>query len=184
MYVAQNINTPFVFIKRRKPKTTIVFDTYWIFAAKRQDIFFKRVNGIASPWTNDPVLSQYKFTNAYRASDRVSQYLIKHVIKSGSQKSNELFFRIILFKLFNKIGTWKALEKINGEVSFKNYDFETYNDVLKKLKADGTIYSSAYIMASGRSSFGYPKKHQNHLKLLERMMSDNLPEKIQHLNNL
>lgn len=184
MLAAQKIVSPSVFVKKRKPKSTVVYDTYWQFAAKRQEIFFSRVNGDSAPWTNDPILSQYKFTNAYRASDRVSQYLIQHVINSGIQKPSELFFRIILFKLFNKIETWEALKKEIGEIWFENYSFKKYDSVLKEIKTEGAIYSGAYIMASGRSYFGHPKKHQNHLRLLEKMMKDNFPKQIQKLKNM
>ena len=59
-------------------KPTVVYDTYWRFAAERQEIFFRRVVRTSQPpWTADPILAEYKFTNAYRASDRVSQYLIR-----------------------------------------------------------------------------------------------------------
>jgi hypothetical protein len=47
-----------------------VFDTYWRFAAERQEIFFRRIAGAPPPWTADPILREFKFTNAYRASDR------------------------------------------------------------------------------------------------------------------
>ena len=94
-------------VKKALPKSTIIFDTYWKFAFERQNIFFKRLEcPHGYPWTKDDVLCSYKFTNAYRASDRVSQYLISNVIQKGSQKNDEVFFRIILFKLFNKIETW------------------------------------------------------------------------------
>ena len=56
-----------------------------------------------------PLLDRHKFTNAYRASDRVSQYLIRFVIYQGDQTPEEIFFRTILFKLFNKIETWELL---------------------------------------------------------------------------
>ena len=62
----------------------------------------------------DPVLAAYKFTNGYRASDRVSQYLIRSVIYAGSQKPGELFFRTLLFKLFNRITTWELFERGDG----------------------------------------------------------------------
>lgn len=61
-------------------KASQVFDTYWKFAVERQAIFFRRLEGNNPPWTNDPIFLKHKFTNAYRASDRVSQYLIKNVI--------------------------------------------------------------------------------------------------------
>ena len=49
-----------------------------------------------------PILARFKFTNAYRASDRVSQYLIRNVIYEGSQSSEEVFFRTLLFKIFKQ----------------------------------------------------------------------------------
>lgn len=61
-------------------RPTPVYDIYWEFAVKRQDIFFNRLEDKSFPWTDDEILNTYKFTNAYRASDRVSQYLIRNVI--------------------------------------------------------------------------------------------------------
>ena len=90
---------------------TVVYKTYWRFAAERQAIFFRKIEGAAFPWTEDSILKRYKFTNAYRASDRVSQYLIKNVIYDGDPSVKEVFFRILIFKLFNRIDTWKLLEK-------------------------------------------------------------------------
>lgn len=161
-------------------RPTPVYDTYWEFAVKRQDIFYNRMEGKAFPWTADKILKTYKFTNAYRASDRVSQYLIKNVIYSENDYIPEdMCFRILLFKLFNKIETWEYLEKHLGEISIKTYDYEKYNKLLMQ-RADGNerLYSAAYIMPSGKSCFGFDKKHQNNLKLLEYMMETKLSKKI------
>ena len=159
--------------------TTEVYDTYWKFAAERQAIFFRRFSGEQRPWTRDPILAAYKFTNAYRAADRVSQFLIRKVIYSGHWDNPDLFFRIILFKLFNKIETWTLLERELGPISFREYSFRAYNQVLSNAFAHGQrIYSPAYIMASPGGTYGYARKHENHLRLLETMMDDLLPERI------
>ncbi len=94
---------------RRVLCTTAVFDTFWRFAFERQEIFFKRVARLPPPWTSDPVMLSYRFTNVYRASDRVSQYLIRRVIYEGDQSEEEVFFRTLLFKIFNRIETWEIL---------------------------------------------------------------------------
>ena len=161
-------------------KPTLVYDTYWKFAVRRQDIFYNRMEGKAFPWTDDNILKTYKFTNAYRASDRVSQYLIKNVIyKEGNYTPEDKCFRILLFKLFNRIETWEYLESSLGEISAKTYSFEIYNELLmKKITDNERIYSAAYIMPSGKSCFGFEKKHQNNLKLLEYMMQTGLSKKI------
>lgn len=160
---------------------TQAYDTYWYFAAERQKVFFNRLRQSNAPWTDDPILTEYKFTNAYRAADRVSQYLIRNVIYRDDLPNNEweVFFRTILFKLFNRIETWEHLERELGPIVWESYDFRIYDTALMKLKESGhKVYSAAYIMHPGSSAFGFKLKHQNHLKLLERMMEDELPLRV------
>ena len=109
-------------------KVSEVYETYWRFAAERQAIFFRRVRGETQPWTDDPVLATYKFTNAYRVADRVSQFLIRHVIYREDLPGTprEVFFRILLFKLFNKIETWELLVQAFGPITFEDYRFAHY----------------------------------------------------------
>lgn len=179
------ISSPYIFSSIAPAKPTVVFDTYWRFAAERQSIFFKRLAGFPLPWTDDPILIQHKFTNAYRASDRVSQYLIKHVIYKGDQSPDEIFFRIILFKLFNKIETWELLTKKLGEIRYADYSYERYDRMLTSAMNSGQrIYSAAYIMPSGSRSFGTTRKHRAHLKLLERMMEDEVHYRIAGSRNM
>jgi hypothetical protein len=161
-----------------------VFDTHWRFAAERQEIFFRRMAGAPPPWTADPILREFKFTNAYRASDRVSQYLIKRVIYGGDQDPGRLIFRILMFKMFNRIETWELLEESLGGVSFAAYDFDRYDSVLTKAMAAGTrIYSAAYIMPSGERN-GESKKHRDHLRLIERMIRDGLAAQLQRCKSM
>jgi len=174
-----------ILTKRTKPKLSIAYNTYWKFAAERQNVFFKRFNGESFPWTKDKILNEYKFTNVYRATDRVSQYLIKNVIYKGSEKPEEVFFRLILFKIFNRISTWEVLEFELGKISFKDYSFKRYDKVLSEVMQNRIpIYSAAYIMASGRSTFGYERKHQNHLRLIEKMIKEKVPYKLQHCKSM
>ena len=158
---------------------TVVYDTYWSFAVERQEVFFRRFEGGPPPWTHDSILDRYKFTNAYRASDRVSQYLIRNVIYDGPQSPEEVFFRTLLFKMFNKIETWELLKAEIGDVHYSSYRFDSYDRVLSNALANGrAIYSAAYIMPSPGRVFGHSQKHRNHLKLIERMMEDELPQRI------
>lgn len=161
--------------------TTPVYDSYWLLAYERQEILFKRLAGARAPWTQDPILRRHKFTNAYRAADRVSQFLIKEVIYQPGLSSSisEVFFRILLFKLFNKIDTWQLLTHRLGPITLANYSFEQYDRVLQDaLTAGEQIYSAAYMMPPGGTFFGHVRKHQNHLRLLEKMIAENLPQRI------
>ena len=158
---------------------TVVYDTYWRFAAERQEVFLRKLEGKEPPWTDDPIIARHKFTNAYRASDRVSQYLIRNVIYDGDQSVPEVFFRTILFKLFNKIETWELLTSCLGTITWEGYSYDLIDGLLSAALASKTrIYSAAYIMPSGVTAFGYRQKHRNHLKLLERMMDDEVPYQV------
>ena len=107
-------------------------------------MFFRKLEGLAAPWTDDPIVARHKFTNAYRASDRVSQFLIRHVVYEGEQSTEEVFFRTILFKLFNKIETWRMLQDRLSTICYADYSFERYDQVLTEAQASGArIYSGS-----------------------------------------
>ena len=161
-------------------KPSAVYNTYWKFAAERQKVFFRRLEGSPPPWTQDQVIRAHKFTNAYRAADRVSQYLIRNVIYRPDlpDSNDEVVFRIFLFKLFNKIETWEMLETAFGPLTYADYSFKRYDKILERAMIRGqSIYSAAYIMPSG-GSLGHDRKHRNHLTLIERMMKDELPARL------
>jgi len=161
----------------RTLKTSPVFETYWRFAAMRQELFMRRVAGDRPPWTTDPVLANHRFTNAYRASDRVSQYLIKNVIYAGLSSVEEVFFRVMLFKFFNRIDTWERLETLAGPLEWRSFEIDRYSRVLDTMMSDGDrVYSAAYIMPS--PGFGHARKHRNHLQLLAHMMASGAPKKV------
>jgi 5-hmdU DNA kinase, helical domain len=173
--------SPLVLSRIGPAKPTVVLDSYWCFAAERQEVFFRRLEGAGRPWTSAPVIAEHKFTNAYRASDRVSQYLIRKVIYRNDlpQSREEVCFRILLFKLFNKIETWELLEQRLGAITWEEYSFRRYDQLLSGAIGSGRrIYSAAYIMPPGSSAFGQRAKHQNHLKLLEMMMKHELPARL------
>src|ERR1700742_4756742 len=65
-------------------RPTVVFDTYWRFATTRQAIYIARLHRDPLPWTGDSVLQLHRFTNVFRAADRVSQFLINEVQRATS----------------------------------------------------------------------------------------------------
>jgi len=162
---------------------TPVFETYWRFAAARQEAFVRRVEGAAPPWTTDPIIGAHRFTNVYRASDRVSQYLIRHVIYEGDPAPEEIFFRTVLFKLFNRIDTWERLVEALGPISWRRFQLERTEAVLNAIFDSGArVYSAAYIMPS--PAFGSQRKHANHLRLVQHMMKDRAPAKVMAARSL
>ncbi|SRR6266540_1908802 len=174
-----------IFTRLSPARPTLVYDTYWRFAARRQEVFFRRFHGTTPPWTSDPILAEYKFTNAYRACDRTSQYLISNVLYRGDQSPREVFFRCILFKIFNRQSTWEFLESALGEVRFSTFSITRYDELLREAREHGIrIFSAAYIMPSRAAEFSESAKHRNYLGLLTRMMTDDVPDKLGQLTSM
>ena len=163
-----------------------IYDLYWYFANERQNIFIKKLNGDTPPWTNDPILKTYKFCNSYRVNDRVSQYLLKNVIYNDkTYKDEDMLFRIILFKLFNKESTWELLLKEFEDITLSTFDMKEYSKVLTNaINNNIKIYNDAYISCATKA-FGYDRKHDNHLALLNKMfIIDKVQDKILKCTNM
>ena len=163
-----------------------IYDLYWYFANERQNIFIKKLNGDTPPWTNDPILKTYKFCNSYRVNDRVSQYLLKNVIYNGkTYKDEDILFRIILFKIFNKESTWELLLKEFKDITLSTFDMKEYSNVLTNaINNNIKIYNDAYISCATKA-FGYDRKHDNHLALLNKMfIIDKVQDKILKCTNM
>ncbi len=173
----------FLMLHGKQHRVSPVFRIYWEFAAERHAVFLRRLNGIL-PITSDPIIRRFKFTNAYRILDRTSQYLVREVIHRGDQSAEELFFRILLFKFFNKSETWELLVRRFGEVSLSGYRFESYDQVFTEALGEGRrIYSAAYIMPSGGPN-GESRKHRSHLRLIEQMLKTAVPQRLVQLKNM
>jgi len=96
-----------------------------------------------------------------------------------------LFFRTILFKTFNRIATWERIEQALGQIEFREYSYRTYNRVLQQAQNSGqSLYSAAYIMPSGNHAFGHVRKHQNHLRLIEQMINESVPERVAEMTRM
>lgn len=63
---------------RRKPPEVRFVD----FVAEREAVRLRRESGQPPPWTDDPILRTYRFTNIRRRDDRVSRWLREHVYSS------------------------------------------------------------------------------------------------------
>ena len=170
-------------VKKSRPKPSRIYPVLWRFASERHRIYMRRLAGGAYPWTDDLVLSDYKFTNAFRAADRVSQYLIKLIYSDPDADEDTLFLRTLLFKIFNKIDTWESIVENLGVPGVYNFKYDECERLLSNLRREKrSIYSAAYIMPSGGRSGG--PKHRMHLRLIRTMLDDRLPAKLAQTKSL
>ncbi|MCK9482192.1 MAG: putative DNA base hypermodification protein [Bacteroidia bacterium] len=139
------------------------------------EIFWNKYNGIGS-WTDDPILTKNKFTNVYRASDRVSQYMIKHVIYDTNERYNEedVILKILFFKIFNKIETWKYLEENGVRITVNDFNVKKINLLLSERIQRQPIFSAAYMMTGSHKDFiQYKSKHEKWLRMIDKEFINN-----------
>jgi hypothetical protein len=161
-----------------------VFRTFWSFAAERHRIFEARVAGEPGPWTSDPILAEYRFCNAFRASDRVSQDLIRVAYASPVFSAEDVFVRVVLHRLFSRPETWALLDERAGGLTASTFDPQALGIVLDEAFAAGTkLYTGAFILCAD-PAFGFRRKHRNHLALVAAMLDDGVPARIEAASSL
>ena len=96
-----------------------------------------------------------------------------------------MFFILLLFKLFNKESTWELLLNNFEDITLKTFNVKDYSKVLENAISNGIkIYNDAYISCANKA-FGYDRKHDNHLALLNKMFNeDRIEEKIVKCNTM
>lgn len=111
---------------------------YWI--NERHHIYVKRIAGEPWPWTSDPILREYKFTNAFRELDTGTVWLRKN-IREPYANHPELFFNIAMYRLYNY---WPTAEEV-GYV--ETYDPDTYVAKMRARRARGEqIFTGAHML--------------------------------------
>lgn len=133
------------------------------------DMFWRKCEK-SSKVTDDPILREYKFTNVYRACDRVSQYLISHVIYEDIDRYDpeDVLLRILVFKIFNKIDTWEYLEQYYGDIKCESFNVDKMCRLLSKRQDNNPIFSNAYMMTGSHRLYDYlPTKHAKWLQMVK-----------------
>jgi hypothetical protein len=148
-----------------------VYELYWKFASKRQQAFEARVAGGSGPWSDDRILREYKFCNVFRASDRVSQYMIRDVAYLDDDSSPEdRLFQIVAFRTFSNIRTWDTVTYLLGH-SPRISDLESgaFESALNRTKEiNSGLYTGAFILCA-TDAYGRRIKHLNHVELFKDM---------------
>ena len=156
------------------------FRLYWEFAAKRQQLYRAKLTGTKAG-VDDPVLAAHRFTNPYRASDRVSQYLITNVLYDGEWGWMDTFVRALVFKLFNRVGTWEYLSA-TGEPDTPALLDRHIDRTLGEIAGRQPLYSGAYLMPPPRHSNA--PKYVRHLDLLRLMIAEEAHEEIREADTM
>lgn len=94
-----------------------MYDEFFAFARERHEIYLRRKAGSASPWTDDPILHRYRFTNVYRELDNVTLWFAANARNRYEGDNVATLMATVVFRLFNRNITGEA---IFNQTSFGN----------------------------------------------------------------
>ena len=119
----------------------------------------KDVEGLPFPWTEDVILSMYRFTNVRREQDKNSRYLLSKMKEHGNKLTLNMLGNILLFRLFNKIDTMEYLE---GWVDFESYDPDLVREQLSGVPDGYRYFTNAYLSSGMKKEFNkyFPQETQ------------------------
>lgn len=79
-------------------------------ARERHAIYLRRSAGLQKPWTNDPVMRQYRITNVFRELDKTTVW-IRENVRDPLSSHPLVLPAIALCRWFNLIGTLETIFK-------------------------------------------------------------------------
>lgn len=131
------------------------------FITERYKIHLKKdVLKKPAPWTKNPILQEFKFTNVRREHDRQSRYLIKAVSHNSKLSLREKLLNTIMFRAWNNFETFYSLggawsEEQLSDPELKERVRPIYHQLCKK-NPDRLWWSSAYIQAGCKMAWKSP----------------------------
>lgn len=142
---------------------------FWQFITERQQIWYRRVvEGQSSPWTDDDILQEYRFTNVYRELDPGTQYVIQNILEINAPRQDKIL-NVMLYRLIGRLETHDYL----GVQTLDAFDAEEFETHLKHRRDDlgETVFTGAY-MVSGYNQMGSSDKVENVAALFDEITSD------------
>lgn len=157
-----------------KPDKIDSLDGFLYFANEREAIrILKEDMGHPGPWTQDPILQKYKFTNIRRRDDRVTKWIIENIIYPCND-DDDLWFTLLIARLVNWPPTLQAL--IAAEIlpantgAFKSEQFVVTMEICAE--KGHKAWGGAYMIYPTRLSPGMSKAYNLTEHILKPLLAD------------
>lgn len=112
---------------------------------ERESIRLKKERGEPPPWTEDPILGGYKFTNILRINDRTTQWVLNNWYRPN--RGAEPKIQALNCAIFRYFGTMEFAEAIGYQKEFDPYHL--INTANNMMAAKKKVFTGAYIITNG-----------------------------------
>lgn len=143
---------------KKLPKVDCIkenLELFWRFVHERQEIWYKRfVLKKSPPWTENPILRDYKFTNVYRELDYGTIWYMKNIVEpvcgipprqeSGLYEFENLVWLTVMYRLVNRVETFEEVGLVNFRDWLKERR-EWKRKLLTRQKNGECIFTNAHL---------------------------------------
>jgi alpha-glutamyl/putrescinyl thymine pyrophosphorylase clade 1 len=138
-------------------ENSVPFNLFIGYIEERETIRIKRALGEAPPWTTDPILRSYRFTNVHREADRVTRW----IAANWRNPDPDNWFAMLIARMINQPAT---LARIGYPVP---WDKERFIAAMDKPNPGGeSLYNAAYMIKADGGEYAGARKHHTLAKLL------------------
>jgi len=124
------------------------FETFVFYLNEREKIRQMREEGSPGPWTLDPILGRYKFTNIRRSDDRTTRWLKKNWYDPNRDADLEML--VINCALARYFGSIEFCSAVGFQQSWNpEFLLQTAND---RLSRGEKVFTGAYIITNAGST--------------------------------
>jgi hypothetical protein len=121
---------------------------YWI--NERHKIYLRRKSGNSGPWTDDPILRDYRFCNVFRELDTVTIWIEENIRKPYAKHHN-LWFLLAMARNTNWPGTLRQL--LRETALPDEFDYDQWKSIYTGRQANGLkTFGNAYLITNGGKS--------------------------------
>lgn len=99
----------------------------------------KDVKKLPAPWTDNPVIQEFRFTNVRREHDKETKWVIENICKADMSEAN-LWMNLILFRMINKSETCKHFMPLD----FDHINWNSIYQYVLNAPADYVMFTNAF----------------------------------------
>ena len=101
------------------------------------------------PWTKDPILQKFRFTNIFREQDTETRWVIENIANSKSLCYEDKLLNCILFRLYNRHDTATLIGLPIKFSTLQSFDPEQYRAIFDKNRKtpSDTFFTGAFLVS-------------------------------------
>jgi len=137
------------------------FKKFLQFTKDRHQVYINRfINNMPRPWTEDPILNEYKFCNVYRELDRGTLYFVEQIKTEEMEDDASPLLKAIIYRAVNNRDFFEFAKGIP-----EMYPEYIVEQAKKYMQQKGTFVGNAYM------AFACTKKGETKAHSLEQLMN-------------